>query len=215
MALDWTSLSAVIVRAAAGDRLAQDEVAAECLAPVRERVHRELEQDFRKRHRWMLPMFSTMDVVQEVLAAVCRDLEDTSFASAGAFHAYLGTLVRHRLLDAVRFHEAGNRDVRRQVAAADAGATAGDPAGRDATPSLAASIGERADLVRQAIGELPERQRRLVELRLLEEQPFPAVAEALGYASAETARQSFLDAQARLLVKLRGRGLHGPPTRTS
>lgn len=215
MTLGWDDLRGLIERAAAGDGAAQDQVAAECLPAVRARVHRELEQDFRKRHRWMLPLFSTMDVVQDVLVSVCRDLEETSFATPEAFHAYLGTLVHHRLLDAVRFHEAGLRDVRRQVNQPTAGATAFGAPSRDATPSLAAQLNEQATLVRQAIDELPERQRRLVELRLLEEQPFAQVAEALGYASAESARQSFLDAQARLLVKLRGRGLKGLDTATS
>ena len=60
--------------------------------------------------------------------------------------------------------------------------------------------------MREALAELPERQRRLLELRLLEDATFPVIKEALGYASDETARQAFHDAQARLLVKLRVRG---------
>jgi DNA-directed RNA polymerase specialized sigma24 family protein len=78
--------------------------------------------------------------------------------------------------------------------------------GREVTPTLAASLGERAGMVRQALAELPERQRRLLELRLLEDCTFPVIREALGYASDETARQACHEAQARLLVKLRVRG---------
>ena len=37
-----------------------------------------------------------------------------------------------------------------------------------------------------------------------------AIAESLGYASAETARQAFVDAQARLLVRLRAKGVRPP-----
>ncbi|MFN9948888.1 MAG: hypothetical protein ACK56S_18790 [Planctomycetota bacterium] len=46
-------------------------------------------------------------------------------------------------------------------------------------------------------------------MRLLEEATFPVIAEALGYASEETARQACHAAQARLLVKLRARGFGG------
>ncbi len=204
---DWAQLRQSIERAAAGDVAAQDEVVRACLPDVRARVHRELQGDFRRHHRWILPLFSTMDVVQDVLAAVVRDLGDATFDGPEPFHAYLGTLVRHRLLDAVRFHEAGRRDARKQVPEPTAGLGAVAEGQREATPTLAASLAERATLVRAAIAELPERQRRLVELRLLDGEPFPAVAEALGYASAETARQSFVEAQAKLLVKLRARGL--------
>lgn len=196
----------MIVAAAGGDGQARERLVEACYADVKARVHRELEGDFRKRHKWILPLFSTHDVVHEVLAAVVQDLTDTQFAGPEPFFAYLGTLVRHRLLDAVRFHEAARRDGRKQAAEPTQGmaAVATDP--REATPTLAASLGERAGLVREALAELPERQRRLLELRLLEDQTFPVIKDALGYASDETARQAFHEAQARLLVKLRVKG---------
>lgn len=206
MNLDWTTLSTTIVAAAAGDEDAQTRVVDACYEPVKRIVHRDLEQDFRKRHRWIMPLFSTHDVVHEVLAAVVKDLQDTSFPDSERFFAYLGTLVRHRLLDAVRFHEAARRDNRKQLAEPTAGLEHVAKDGREDTPTMAASLGERAGLVRDALQELPERHRRLLELRLLEDATFPQIREALGYASDETARQAFQDAQARLLVKLRVRG---------
>lgn len=207
---DWNELQRMIARAATGDATAQDHLVTACYAPVRQLVHRDLEQDFRRRHRWIMPLFSTHDVVHEVLAAVVRDLEDTSFDGAERFYAYLGTLVRHRLLDAVRFHEAARRDQRKQVDEPTAGIAGIAADGREATPTMAASLVERAALVRAALQELPERQRRVLELRLLEDATFPMIKAALGYASDETARQAFHDAQARLLVKLRVRGFGKP-----
>lgn len=204
--LDWTTLEPAIVGAAAGDQSARERVVTMCLPPVRTMVHRELQQDFRQRHRWMLALFSTQDIVHEVLTAVVQDLSDTHFAGPEPFCAYLSTLVRHRLLDAVRFHEAARRDGRRQVAEPTAGLAAVATDGRETTPTFAASLGERAGLVRDALGELPERQRRLLELRLLEDSTFGEIRAALGYASDETARQAFHEAQAKLLVKLRVRG---------
>jgi len=202
----WNELSALITGAAGGDIAAREQLVALCYQPVKARVHHELEADFRKRHRWILPLFSTQDVVHEVLAAVVKDLADTQFDGPEPFFAYLGTLVRHRLLDAVRFHEAARRDGRRVVEEPTSGLGEVAADRREATPTLAASLGERAGLVREALAELPERQRRLLELRLLEDATFPVIKEALGYASDETARQAFHDAQARLLVKLRVRG---------
>ena len=206
MSVDWPALQALILGAAGGSAAAREQLVAACYADVKARVHRELEQDFRKRHRWILPLFSTQDVVHEVLAAVVQDLRDTQFDGPAPFFAYLGTLVRHRLLDAVRFHEAARRDGRKLVDAPTQGLGEVAADRREATPTLAASLGERAGLVREALAELPERQRRLLELRLLEDATFPVIREALGYASDETARQACLDAQARLLVKLRVRG---------
>ncbi len=206
MNVEWPELQAAIVAAAAGDAPAQERVVALCYDDVKQIVHRDLQGDFRQRHRWIMPLFSTHDVVHEVLIAVVRDLADTQFEGSGKFFAYLGTLVRHRLLDAVRFHEAARRDGRKLQAEPTQGlAVVGD--NREATPTLAASLGERAGLVRDALAELAERPRRLLELRLLEDATFPQIREALGYASDETARQAFHDAQARLLVKLRMRGL--------
>jgi RNA polymerase sigma factor (sigma-70 family) len=202
----WSELHATIVAAAGGDSAAKERLVSSCYASVKARVHKELEGDFRKRHRWILPLFSTQDVVHEVLSAVIADLADTQFAGPEPFFAYLGTLVRHRLLDAVRFHEAARRDGRKQVGEPTVGIGAVASDVREATPTFAASLGERAGLVREALLELPERQRRLLELRLLEDATFPAIMEALGYASDETARQAFHEAQARLLVKLRMRG---------
>ncbi len=206
MIADWPVLQQQIVAARDGDAAAQAQLVASCYPDVKRLVHRDLELDFRQRHRWILPLFSTHDVVHEVLMAVVRDLADTQFEGPGPFFAYLGTLVRHRLLDAVRCHEAARRDGRKQVGEPEVGLAAVATDAREATPTLAASLGERAGLVRDALAELPERQRRLLELRLLEDATFPAIKEALGYASDETARQAFHDAQARLLVKLRVRG---------
>jgi len=209
VSMAWPELHATIVAAAAGDAAAKDRLVAHCYEPVQRLVHRDLERDFRQKHRWMMPLFSTHDVVHEVLAAVVRDLADTSFVGPEPFYAYLGTLVRHRLLDAVRFHEAARRDGRKQVVEPTAGLAAVAADNREATPTLAASLGERAALVREALAELPERQRRLLEMRLLEAATFPVIAEALGYSSEETARQACAAAQARMLVKLRSRGFGG------
>jgi len=204
--LDWDVLQPAIAAAVVGDRDARERIVINCLPKVRAMVHTSLAQDFRQRHRWMMPLFSTQDVVHEVLVAVVQDLADTQFDGPELFCAYLGSLVRHRLLDAVRFHEAARRDGRKQVGEPADGVANVAANQRETTPTLAASLVERAGLVRDALGELPERQRRLLELRLIDDATFGQISAALGYASDETARQAFHDAQAKLLVKLRVRG---------
>jgi RNA polymerase sigma factor (sigma-70 family) len=207
VSLAWDALQPLLQAAAGGSATAREQLVAACYDDVRARVHRELEGDFRRRHRWILPLFSTHDVVHEVLVGVVQDLADTQFAGKEPFFAYLGTLVQHRLLDAVRYHEAARRDARKQTPEPTVGLSSLAADRREATPTLAASLAERAALVREALEELPERQRRLLEMRLLEGETYPRIRDALGYASEETARQACVEAQARLLVKLRARGL--------
>ena len=202
----FPDFATVLAAARTGDRAALDRLLTELYPAVRELVHTSLATDLRRKRPWLTAMFSTGDVVQDVFCGVIRGLDDFHSVHDGAFVKYLATMVKNRLVDAVRFHEAARRDGRKQIEEPTAGLAEVAADGREATPTLAASLGERAGLVREALAELPERHRRLLELRLLEDATFPAIREALGYASDETARQAFHDAQARLLVKLRLRG---------
>lgn len=205
-------LQRTLAAAAAGDAAALHALTEALYPRVRELVHRELQHDFRRRHRWILPLFSTRDVVHDVLVDAIRRLDCTDFPEPGAFAAYLATVVRHHLLDLIRFHEAERRDARRNRAEDPEQTSAGERLpGAEPSPELSAALRERAALLRAAMAELGQRQATLLELRMVEEQSFPEIARALGYASEDTARQAFLDAQARLLLKLRTRGLRPEP----
>ncbi|MEM7202540.1 MAG: sigma-70 family RNA polymerase sigma factor [Planctomycetota bacterium] len=198
-------LQELLARASAGQRDAQNALVRRVHAKVRVIVHRELELHFRSNHRWMLPLFSTSDVVQEVLTDAVRGLRDCEFPGEGAFVRYLATVVRNHLISAVRFHEAGRRDRRRQVPNAEG---APEPGGSTrSTPELAASLAERAMVLREVLDSLPQRHRALVELRLMDGAAFPKIASELGYSSAETARQAFCDVQAKMVLRLRARGV--------
>lgn len=194
----------------AGDADARDALVRAFYPRVQAAVHRQLEGDFRRRHQWMLPLFSTRDVVQDVFVGVVDGLAGRSFADEDAFVGYLCTAVRNRLLDAVRFHEAHKRDARRDARGTDTSVVVRQADDRAPVPVLAAQLAEQAGVLREVLAAMPEKQRRLIELRIVDEETFPAIAEQLGYASAETARQAFTEAQARLLVKLRARGLRPP-----
>ena len=209
---DWRS---TLEAAAGGDAAARNQLIERYADRVRSRVHAELEQDFRRNHRWILPLFSTRDVVQDVFVAVIRSLsagerDQLDFPSEHAFIAWLSTVCRNRLLDAVRHHEAGRRDVRRSVSDAEGELAAGKSDDGRAAPELAAQLAEHAAILADVLAELPERQRDLITMRIVDGEKFAVLADKLGFSSEESVRQSFHRAQAKLLVKLRAKGLRPP-----
>lgn len=163
---------------------------------VHERVHRLLARDVRRGRPWLAAMLSTGDVVHEVFLGVVRDFEGFRGGSERAFVAYLARLVRNRLIDSVRHHEAKQRDSRRTER--DLAAIA-DP---HATPGSRSAEREDAELVRAILAGFPERDRALLRGRLEDEEPFAVLAKSLGYASADSARKAFAAVQARLLARL-------------
>ncbi len=204
--MDLKRLQALAI---AGDRDAQAELIRRFYPQVQQMVHRELERDFRKQHKWILPLFSTGDIVQEVFTGVMQSLDDFEVEDEESFARYLTTLVKHRLVDALRHHEAGRRDARRQVApptSAESGGPVDDP-----TPSIAAAISEQLTAFREVLDTFQMRERTLLELRLVEQEQYADVAQKLGYPTADAARKAFNQAQAKLVVKLKRRGIH-PPT---
>jgi RNA polymerase sigma factor (sigma-70 family) len=199
-------LDDLIARASAGEAEARNRLVARLYSRVRSLVHDRLQQDFRRRHRWILPLFSTMDIVQEVLSDAIGSLQAHEFESEEMLVRYLSTVVRNRLLDAVRFHEADRRDVRR-VVSPEAVVEPAAATGHGTAPILAASLAEQAAVLREVLATFTQRHQSLLEMRLMDEATFGVIASELGYASAETARQAFQEAQAKLLVRLRARGL--------
>lgn len=212
-----SEVAELVRRVAAGEPAARDALCARYYPQVQQRVHRELDRDFRRHHRWILPLFSTGDVVQDVFVSVLSAL-DASFTPADedALVRYLSTLCRNRLVDAVRHHEADRRDPRRQVrpSGPDAGLDdSGDPwalPGDDPTPSVAAALGEHLRVFREVLDTFPEQTRALLELRLCDELAFDEIAERLGWATANAAGKAFRSARARLLLRLQERGVQPP-----
>lgn len=203
-------LQRTLADAAAGDAAALHALTEALYPRVRELVHRELQHDFRRRHRWILPLFSTRDVVHDVFAAVLRGLGSARFDGEPALLRYLASAVQHRILDALRHHEAGRRDARRKADEPEGGLDALARSAGAPSPATEASLREQIALYRAALGELPERERLLLDLRLADETPFGELAGRLAYPSADAARKAFHVAQARLLVKLRALGLTAP-----
>lgn len=169
--------------------------------PVRRMVHRGLQSQLRPSRPWLMPLFSTGDLVQEVFCNVLRDLDAFEGDSEAAFTAYLASTVRHRLIDAVRFHEAVRRDRRRHRDS--------DPEQRHATedPAEEAATAEELREFAQGFANLRPHEQALVRERLEHGHNFRAIAASLGYATPDAARKAFYAAQARLLVTLKRAGV--------
>ncbi len=198
------ALAELLQRARAGAADARDELVRRFYDRVRALVHRQLRQRLRPQQHALLRLLSTGDVVQEVFVDVLQKLDRWDGEREEAFTALLATLVEHRLVDQVRRSQASRRDVRRQAAAGPAKVGALAPG---SSPATLAGDGEQLAIYREALATFPERERALLAMRLEDELPFDQLAARLGWPSADAARKAFHQVQARLLVRLRQRGV--------
>ncbi|MEZ6016126.1 MAG: sigma-70 family RNA polymerase sigma factor [Planctomycetota bacterium] len=189
---------ATLARARAHEPRALDALFEAFYAPVSRMVHQSLARDMRRSRPWLTARFSTGDVVQEVFRSVLQDLGGFMGQSADAFVGYLALVVRNRIFDAVRFHEASRRDGRRtgELSALHDRATGADD------PCDVVANTEGCERLQRALEQLPEHERLLLRARFEESESFAWLAESLGYPSVSTARRAFYAAQARLALLL-------------
>jgi len=201
------ALPDLLAQARAGSSAARDELLARLMPQVRALVHRQIQRRLRPQQHALLRLLSTGDVVQDVLLDVLHKLERWDGHDEHAFGALLATLVEHRLLDQIRRSQAGRRDVRKQ---SDEGpATAGviqDSPG----PATMAAGAEQLAIYREVLATFPDRERALLALRLEADTGWEEIAQRLAWPSADAARKAFHAVEARLLLRLRQRGLDRP-----
>jgi RNA polymerase sigma factor (sigma-70 family) len=200
-------LQDLLTRAAQGDPQAKDALLQRLYPDVAARVHDALARDFRPKRGWLLPLFSTSDIVQDVFLGVIGGLEGFAGKSEDELRAWIATQVRNRIVDRLRFHQAQRRDVRRNVKPRDSAGDTVLPGAGDPTPSVCAALDERARLLAQALDELSPRDRELWCQRFEEELSHDAIASRLGYANAESARAACRALRAKLAVRLRRLGI--------
>lgn len=179
-----------------GDNDRLNELVERHYADVQRRVHRLLARDIRRGRPWLGALMSTGDIVHEVFLGVVRDHEAFRGASEQAFVAYLARLVRNRLIDMVRHHEAGRRDQRRTESASNEALDA------ELSPGSKLSRREDVDVLNGILAKMPERDRALLRGRLEDGESFVTLARSLGYASPDSARKAFAAVQAKVLAKL-------------
>jgi RNA polymerase sigma-70 factor (ECF subfamily) len=113
------------------------------------------------------------DVVVEVFSQVWRQAQRYD-AHKGSVTTWIATLARTRAIDLRRSLQ---RHARREVLEADSLEELLDPQG---SPFLVASDGDRAAVVRSALGRLPREQRRAVEAAFFGGLSHTEIAAALG-----------------------------------
>lgn len=214
-------LPELLQRARAGDRQARGELIERFYDRTASLVHRQMQQRLRPQQHAMLRQLSTGDIVQEVFVEVLRGLDrwqvDEAIPEAAdkseaeleqareqAFCALLATLVEHRLVDQVRRSQAARRDVRRL--GSEGPTTAGIAQSSDGPATLAGNA-EQLAIYRDVLGTFDERERALLTMRLEDGAEFAELAERLAWATPDAARKAFHLAQAKLLLRLRQRGV--------
>jgi RNA polymerase sigma factor (sigma-70 family) len=195
-----TLFSSLLERARGGDSDALNDLARRFYPAVQALVHHRLAKDMRRTRPWLAARFSTGDVVQSVFEGVLRDLGAFAGRSEEAFIGYLAVMVRNRILDAVRFHEAAQRDGRRMHPFSPEF----DAEGGEADPAEAALLSERMSQVLTTISCFEPRVQHLLRARMDGLASFRELAEQLGYGSESAARRAYFDAHAILAVRLRG-----------
>ncbi len=189
----------MLVAAQAGDRDATEQLFQQFYASVRDTVHHSLATDLRNSRPWLSARFSTGDVVQDVFRSVLTDLGAFGGDNERAFAGYLSMVVRNRIIDAIRFHEAERRDGR---IGASLEAASSQPSG-DVDPVQQAEGTEAFEALQVALADFPEREQLLLRARFDGAATFEELREQLGYSSAAAARRAYFAAQATLAMKLK------------
>lgn len=186
-----------LAQARAGAPEAQETLVAQFLRRVESDVHLRLSRDVRIGRPWLTARFSTGDIVQEVFRAVLRDLDSFGGRTEDAFCGYLAVVIRNRIVDSIRFHEAGCRDGRLGLPVPEElqGTGGGDPA-------TVAVQAEEIERLEACMADLDPRVRLLVRARMEGQATFKELADQLGYGSESSARRAFFDAQAQLALSL-------------
>ncbi len=192
-----------LAAARGGDQPALDRLFDTYYPTVERLAHREIQAGPRTGQPWLLPMLTTGDLVQESCRSVLRDMSRFEGETEGQFVAYLTAVVRNRLRDLVRFHEAVRRDRRRD----EHRTNACEPADPTQEPLEQLTQEEESHLFYSVLADLPGRERSLILGRFEDRSGYAALARDLGFPSEDAARKAYYRAYARLTTRLARRGI--------
>ena len=211
--MDGMTYVALLAEAARGDEAARARLLEELYPEVQRQVHALLERDYRTKNHWIVPLFSTGDIVQDLFLGLgkelCahdparRDLPDDE----GSLRAFLAARIKNRIVDRMRFFTRQRRDARGMQRIETASGSALPVASPDPSPSTCASLEERGSLFADAFASLDAREHELWRLRYDEERPFDEIAANMKYKNGESARAAFRALRAKLAVRLRRLGI--------
>jgi RNA polymerase sigma-70 factor (ECF subfamily) len=173
-----TDTDHLLERVAAGDQAARDLL----LQRYRHRLRRMVVVRFDPR---LAARVDPSDVVQETLAEAAARLDDYLQERPLPFYPWLRQMAQRRLIHLYRWHvQARRRSVTREQAPAglpdrSALALAERLFGRQSSPSAGLRRQERREQVRAALAALPEQDREVLVLRILEGLPTREAAAVL------------------------------------
>jgi RNA polymerase sigma factor (sigma-70 family) len=184
-------MDADIEAAKRGDRAALDRVLTG--------LHGRLERTARLRMGAPLrKLFNTSDLLQSAYVDVVRGIETFSGSDRNAFLGWVIAILDRTVQDRLRWLGAGKRASERKEP--ERGVGSDPPRNRSSieTPSRELSSREDIERVRRALRELPEDQRRAVELKVFEGLDHESIARALER-SPDATRSLLLRSRAALL----------------
>lgn len=129
------------------------------------------------------------DLVQSVCREVLEGMQRGAFEFRGEaqFRQWLYQAALHKIQMKARYFGAARRASGREQPLADFENSRGEsPLGGSATPSRAAAAGEERQLFLQALQQLPEEQRRIVEWAHIDGLDHKAIAARLGVTEANS-----------------------------
>lgn len=183
-----------------GDPGAIDLIVSRYYPEVEKQVHERLSMDVRLGRPWLRARFSTGDVVHEVFGSILKDLSDFYGDTEAGFCGWLAMVVRNRIVDSIRHHEAGCRDGR-EMAPLPEGVDR-KLEGSSTDPAAAAVRHEDFARLEAGMSSLTARQQYLIRGRIEGGLSFRELAEHTGFGSESTVRRAFLEAQSRLVIAL-------------
>jgi RNA polymerase sigma-70 factor (ECF subfamily) len=145
---------------------------------LRQQIDGEIPADLRQ-------LIGVDDVIQEVCVEVIRNIRSFQWRGPESFQSWLSEVARTCLLDMVRTYRrkkrGGNR-ARLRMSWLDVADHIMNPAGRSSpvpTPSRIVQSKEVIHAVRAAVWQLPQNERRVMQLYYLDQEPTDAIAAVL------------------------------------
>ena len=189
----------LVVRAQRGEDAAREELFERALDPVLAVVRRRMGRRLRLR-------MESADVAQSAVGDALRDLHQFEGQGDQALMRWLARIVENTLKQRARALGYGDRDPGR-VRPIEPAHTEGpgcEPSGHDPGARTVLVHGEERERLRAALGRLPERERRLIELRDLEDLGWDEVVAQAGESTLKAAQNCYARARARLASMLAG-----------
>ena len=144
---------------------------------------------------------SVDDLAQDVLLQVCKDIGEFQVEPDASFAGWVKTIVSRKLHDVWRRARAQKRGGGNQAHLGDFDEDGGaDRFADEKVPrqSMLLRYQELSESLQRALSQLSDKHKRVIELRMLQGQPFAVVMQEMGYTKEVTVRSLYMRAMQRL-----------------